>query len=916
MTSTCPCCKKQFKQLSLHLYHKPQCALFMKQYASMLDSKQLDSLPIDVMGFDVMKAFLGSTRTQVATSTSDKNLELGLLNFEQDQNEDECWMEEEPLFSETENVYCHGINYQHFISKQNVDTCGNNDFFIQLQLLQILEDIGAPLYAFEKIMNWSANAYLGGYKFPSRFSSRDKMVDKLSDIFCMKKMVPSFTTIQLHDGKNSKVNHFDFEQMCYSLLSDETIMKDSNFSFGNNGTEAFKKPRTNTLSGIEDGEMFQNTVESVCTDEHDFLLGIKMFIDATHTDVHGEWVLDPVSFTFTFLNNKVTRERNAWRTLGFINDLNKKSTVWNNQITAAKKLIDYHAQLSVILQSIAECQSRGGFFWDFKYEQKIHKLKMKPVLILVVGDAVGNHKLAGMYNNFSNTYRVNHSCDCPLVHTDDPNYVCQFVNQSDINTLCDLDDIKTLNDLSYHKVQNAFRTIQMANHVAGLHAMMPSEILHQLFLGVMENVLNSFIDKYPPSVAVRMDRFGQFMYHYGKRASDRNMPPFKTKNGFTNLTRQKGSDRLGICLLLLIMMVSDFQQKEMISGARYAPSIVDRRNYTIIFHKLLCLAEWLNEDEINKDSLDDIHIKIKQLMLLIKRTAKREKDKTWKLCKFHEMLHIVRDVRLFGPATGYDGRPGESNHKDTKQQARRTQRRLNVFEEQTSSRIYESLVIRRGSSHLINEYAETAMVDNREVSSIPSFFIQNDTVEGVTISKDDICKKHQFIFDRIYNEFSCLFPGGKIPCKSKIYINDKEIVRANESFYDGTPWNDWVWIEWDYGDDNIIEVPGKVFCFIDFRTADMDMLLQREMQKSVYAYVCSLSEAPNRNISNNITIVKKVSLEMQNNDELKFRCVNIDTFTKTCYVVPNVSSLEDGDNDEIAKNWLFVETRSTWASHF
>ena len=151
----------------------------------------------------------------------------------------------------------------------------------------------------------------------------------------------------------------------------------------------------------------------------------------------------------------------------------------------------------------------------------------------------------------------------------------------------------------------------------------------------MENVLNSFIDKYSPAVAVRMDRFGQFMYHSWKRASDRNMPPFKTKNGFTNLTRQKGSDRLGICLLLLIMMVSDFQQKEMISGARYAPSIVDRRNYTIIFHNLLCLAEWLNEDEINKDSLDDIHIKIKQLMLLIKRTAKREKAKTWKLCKFH-----------------------------------------------------------------------------------------------------------------------------------------------------------------------------------------------------------------------------------------------------------------------------------------
>ena len=63
-------------------------------------------------------------------------------------------------------------------------------------------------------------------------------------------------------------------------------------------------------------------------------------------------------------------------------------------------------------------------------------------------------------------------------------------------------------------------------------------------------------------------------------------------------------------------------------------------------------------------------------------------------------------------------------------------------------------------------------------------------------------------------------------------------------------------------------------------------------------------------------MVKKVSLETQNNDELKFRCFNVDTFTKTCYLVLNISSLADGDNDEIAKNCIFVETRSNWASHF
>ena len=113
---------------------------------------------------------------------------------------------------------------------------------------------------------------------------------------------------------------------------------------------------------------------------------------------------------------------------------------------------------------------------------------MKPVLIVVVGDAVGNHKLAGMFNNFSNTYRANHSCNCPLIHTDDPEYACRFVNQSDVDILSDMGDITTLNRLSYHRVRNAFCDIDLANHEAGVDAMMPSEILHQMFLGVMEYV--------------------------------------------------------------------------------------------------------------------------------------------------------------------------------------------------------------------------------------------------------------------------------------------------------------------------------------------------------------------------------------------------------------------------------------------
>ena len=57
-----------------------------------------------------------------------------------------------------------------------------------------------------------------------------------------------------------------------------------------------------------------------------------------------------------------------------------------------------------------------------------------------------------------------------------------------------------------------------------------------------------------------------------------------------------------------------------------------------------------------------------------------ENNKGLKVGKFHEILYVIRDIELFGPPSEYDGRPGESSHKDTKKCAVKTQRRKNMFE--------------------------------------------------------------------------------------------------------------------------------------------------------------------------------------------------------------------------------------------
>ena len=57
------------------------------------------------------------------------------------------------------------------------------------------------------------------------------------------------------------------------------------------------------------------------------------------------------------------------------------------------------------------------------------------------------------------------------------------------------------------------------------------------------------------------------------------------------------------------------------------------------------------------------------------------------------MLHIIRDVELFGTSCGFDGRPEESSHKETKKCAFKTQAR-----KKTGYRIYENLMISKAAS--------------------------------------------------------------------------------------------------------------------------------------------------------------------------------------------------------------------------
>ena len=61
---------------------------------------------------------------------------------------------------------------------------------VQFSLLKILHDVKAPLYLFDKIMNWAVEANAMSYKFSSVFRHREKLMSDLYDQLDMHGLKP------------------------------------------------------------------------------------------------------------------------------------------------------------------------------------------------------------------------------------------------------------------------------------------------------------------------------------------------------------------------------------------------------------------------------------------------------------------------------------------------------------------------------------------------------------------------------------------------------------------------------------------------------------------------------------------------------------------------------------------------------
>ena len=91
-----------------------------------------------------------------------------------------------------------------------------------------------------------------------------------------------------------------------------------------------------------------------------------------------------------------------------------------------------------------------------------------------------------------------------------------------------------------------------------------------------------------------------------------------------------------------------------------------------MFEKRLYYHDCWVQYRFQKDSLDGAHSQIKDLQHLLKKLIKRKGFGFGNVPKFHELTHVVRDIRRHGPAIMYDLCITEGHHHDQKLYARST----------------------------------------------------------------------------------------------------------------------------------------------------------------------------------------------------------------------------------------------------
>ena len=270
---------------------------------------------------------------------------------------------------------------------------------------------------------------------------------------------------------------------------------------------------------------------------------------------------------------------------------------------------------------------------------------------------------------------------------------------------------------------------------------------------------------------------------------------------------------------------------------------------TILALDALCRSSFnfVHKDDAYKDCFQN---NMRLLMLQIKTFVPREEGNGWNLQKFHELLHLAKNIDSYGSPLNFDAGIEEKGLKDwVKQHTRTVQHRdVHTYNSQLATRVYDSETVHKAT--VLTDTTGNAIKTNldNKISDNDSNIENQDDQQEEPERRIKTMNHHLYYFtwDPI-NETAICHNNKKTKTNINIYVSnvtknhftkmylkvDDEEERSKTRFlcyteislgpvrlrahprFRGQPWYDYCVVNWGpgYGD-----IPGKILCFFEKET--------------------------------------------------------------------------------------------------
>jgi hypothetical protein len=162
---------------------------------------------------------------------------------------------------------------------------------------------------------------------------------------------------------------------------------------------------------------------------------------------------------------------------------------------------------------------------------------------------------------------------------------------------------------------------------------------------------------------------------------------------------------------------------------REVASVCDPLLLLNLLEMLLCFHAWYKLSDtfpVDKDNLPKLQDSIRVMLESIKKRTPRDiKTTNWRLQKFHDLLHLVPNIKKYGAPFNFDAGPGERLLKDfAKKSSQNTQKRdKTTFLRQTNDRLIERQVIAKAMEDMPVEKTKSIRFRNmkqRQNNDVPN----------------------------------------------------------------------------------------------------------------------------------------------------------------------------------------------------